>query len=131
MDKDIKEMICIVCPNGCRITASADHCEESAAADCSAEITVTGNKCIRGREFAAKEMTNPVRSLSTTVRTDSEEFPVLPVRLSAEIPKDRIFDMMQEINKIKVTGLVRPGTVLARNLLGLGADLIAAAGTEK
>ena len=131
MDKNTKEMICIVCPNGCRITASADHCEGSAAADSSTDITVTGNKCIRGREFAVKEMTNPVRSLSTTVRTDSEDFPVLPVRLSSEIPKDRIFDMMQEINKIKVTGPVRPGTVLARNLLVFGADLIAAAGTEK
>lgn len=131
MDKNTKEMICIVCPNGCRIKASMGRCEENVAALGDAEITVTGNKCIRGREFAVKEMTNPVRSLSTTVRTDSEEFPVLPVKLSAEIPKDRILDMMQEINKIKVTGPVRPGTVLAKNLLGLGADLIAAAGTEK
>ena len=121
MDKNVKEMICIVCPNGCRMTASMEA---------SGEVVVTGNGCVRGREFAEKEMINPVRSLSTTVRTDSKEFPVLPVRLSAEIPKDRIFDMMEEINKIRVTGPVKPGAVLARNLLGLGADLIAAAGTS-
>ena len=36
--------------------------------------------------------------------------------------------MMEEINKIRVTGPVRPGAVLAKNLLGLGADLIATAG---
>ncbi|MGN0735257.1 MAG: DUF1667 domain-containing protein [Anaerovoracaceae bacterium] len=120
MDKNIKEMICIVCPNGCRMTASAAGTDE---------IQVNGNGCVRGKEFAINEMTNPVRSLSSTVRTDSEELPVLPVRLSAEIPKDRIFDMMDEINKIRVTGPVKPGAVLARNLLGLGADLIATAGT--
>lgn len=119
MDKNIKEMICIVCPNGCRMTVSSEGQDE---------IAVAGNRCVRGKSFAIKEMTNPVRSLSTTVRTDSEKFPVLPVRLSAEIPKDRIFDMMEEINKIRVTGPVRPGAVLAKNLLGLGADLIATAG---
>ena len=121
MDKTIKEMICIVCPNGCRMTASKEAPDK---------IEVTGNRCVRGKEFAVKEMTDPCRSLSTTVRTDSKEFPVLPVRLSAEIPKDRIFEMMEEINRIKVTGSVKPGTVLARNLLGLGADLIASVGTR-
>ena len=118
MDRREKEMICIVCPNGCRMTAQTDEQDD---------IEVTGNKCVRGKEFAMKEMTNPVRSLSTTVRTDSPELPVLPVRLSAEIPKARIFDVMKEINNIRVTGAVKQGTVLARNLLGTGADLVATA----
>lgn len=128
MDKVTKEMICIVCPNGCRMTASLDPCKKDNESD---GVAVTGNRCVRGREFAVKEMTNPVRSLSTTVSTDSEDFPVIPVRLSAEIPKDRIFEMMKEINKIRVTGPVKPGAVLAKNLLGLGVDLIAIAGTSK
>ena len=127
MGKTEKKMICIVCPNGCKITASADTDMDLKEED----VTVTGNRCVRGKEFAVREMINPVRDLSTTVRTDSEKMPVLPARLSAEIPKDRIFDMMREINKIKVTGPVKPGTVLAKNLLGLGADLIATGGTDK
>lgn len=128
MDKTAKEIICIVCPNGCKIRIAAEGLCAGGKADADS-MEITGNGCVRGRDFAIKEMTNPVRSLSTTIRTDSADFPVLPVKLSAEIPKDRVFDMMKEINKMRVTGPVKPGAVLAGNLLGLGTDLIATAGT--
>ena len=64
-------------------------------------------------------------TICTTVRTTFKDAPVLPVRVSAEIPKNRIFDVMREINKVKVDTRVGRGDVIIENVLGLGADIIA------
>ena len=40
----MKEIICIVCPNGCTLNVEKNG----------EEITVTGNKCKRGEEFAGE-----------------------------------------------------------------------------
>ena len=70
-------------------------------------------------------MTAPMRTICSTVRTDFPEAPVLPVRVSADIPKDRIFDVMREINHTVVKERVRRGDTVIQNVLGLGVDIIA------
>ncbi|MBQ6264171.1 MAG: DUF1667 domain-containing protein [Clostridia bacterium] len=111
----MKEMVCIVCPNGCAMSV-----EQNGDA-----ITVTGNKCKRGEEFAIKEMTCPVRTICSTVKTNSSAFPVLPVRVSADIPKDKIFAVMKEINSVTVSAPVKRGDAVIKNVLGSGVDIIA------
>ena len=54
-----KELVCIVCPRSCRMTITSDG----------DELVVTGNTCKRGKEFAVSEMTDPRRTVCTTVRT--------------------------------------------------------------
>ncbi len=88
-------------------------------------LTVTGNGCKRGAQFAVAEMTAPTRTICTTVRTSFPDAPVLPVRVSAEIPKDRIFDVMRAVNEVTVTGPIRRGDAVIRNVLDLGVDIIA------
>ena len=110
----MKEMTCIVCPNGCRLTI--EETEDG--------VKVTGNKCKRGYQFAISELTHPMRTICSTVRTSFEEVPVLPVRVSKEIPKEKIFDIMKEINKVVVTKRKGTGDVVIENVLGLGADVI-------
>lgn len=88
------------------------------------EIIVHGNKCKRGQRFAQSELTCPVRTFSTTVRTAWEEVPVLPVRVSADVPKDQIFDIMNEINQTIVTEPVGRGDAVISDVLGSGADVI-------
>lgn len=111
----MKELTCIVCPNGCSL------CVEEAGD----MWKVTGNQCKRGEAFAIAEMTHPVRTICSTAATVFADVPVIPVRVSGEIPKERIFDVMKEINHILVTERVKRGTVLAENVLGLGVDIIA------
>lgn len=111
----MKKMTCIVCPNGCTL-----YVEETKDG-----YTVTGNQCKRGEEFAVAEMTAPVRTVCSTAATAFPDVPVIPVRVSKEIPKDRIFDVMDEINKLLVSKRVKRGDVLIENVLGLGADVIA------
>lgn len=110
----MKEMTCIVCPNGCRLIAD----------DSGGRIKVTGNLCKRGIAFAETELTRPVRTICSTVRTVYEDVPVLPVRVSAEIPKEKIFDVMREINKVTVTDRPGTGDAVIKNVLGLGVDII-------
>lgn len=114
----MKQLVCIVCPRGCTMTLEGEG----------KDVKVSGNSCKRGAEFAVSEMTEPKRTICTTVKTAFPDVPVLPVRVSKEIPKDRIFDVMAEINKITVKEKVKRGEVIIKNILELGADIIATSG---
>ena len=109
------ELTCIVCPNGCTLDVRRDG----------EKITVSGNRCPRGEKFAVSELTAPTRTLCTTVATVFPETPVLPVRTSREIPRERLFDVMKEINGVRVSSRVKRGDVIIPNVLELGADIIA------
>ena len=111
----MKELVCIVCPRGC--TMKIEENEN--------EIIVSGNFCKRGADFAKTEMTNHMRTICTTVKTAFPDVPVLPVRVSAEIPKNRIFDVMAEVNKTTLTRRISRGEAVIKNVLDLGVDIIA------
>lgn len=114
----MSELVCIVCPRGCTLRVE----EEGET------LQVTGNGCKRGADFARSELTAPMRTLCTTVRTAFPDVPVLPVRLSAEIPKGQIFPVMEAINAVTVDQPVDMGGVILNNVLGLDVDLVAASG---
>lgn len=108
-------LVCIVCPKGCTM-----HIEQVNGA-----YKVSGNTCKRGAQFAISEMTEPKRTICTTVRTAFPQVPVLPVRVSEEIPKDKIFDVMHEINSFVLEKPVGRGEIVLGNVLNLGVDIIA------
>ena len=110
----MKEFSCISCPRGCLL-----HVEEE-----NGGFTVTGNSCPRGREFAISEMTAPKRTICPVVKTVFAAAPVLPVRVSADIPKEMIFDVMGEINSVTLTERIGRGDIVIENVLGLGVDVI-------
>ena len=112
----MKTILCIVCPNGCRLSAEKNTDAEGYA--------ISGNKCKRGIDFAIAEITNPMRTLTTTVRTSFPGFPVLPVRTAGEIPKGKIREAMNCINAITVSRPLSIGEIVAENILGLGVDII-------
>lgn len=110
----MREMTCIVCPNGCSLRAEEKN----------GTWVVIGNQCKRGEGFAIGEITHPMRTICSTVRTVFPEVPVIPVRVSAEIPKERIFDVMHEINQIVADKICGIGDVIIENVLGLGVNVI-------
>ncbi len=111
----MKEFVCIVCPNGCLLHVDT-------VAD---PIRISGQKCKKGLEFAKSEMTAPMRTICSTVKTVFPEAPVLPVKVSKEIPKDKIFDIMQQLNNALVTERIGNGDVIIQNICGTDADIIA------
>lgn len=110
----MKELVCITCPNSCRMTVEQKD----------GKWVASGNRCPRGQKFAEDEMTCPKRTFSTTVRTAWKEVPVLPVRVSQEIPKEKIFEVMEQINQTTVRECIGREDVLISNVLGLEADVI-------
>lgn len=111
----MKELVCIVCPRGCTMCI-----EEKDGV-----FLISGNSCKRGEAFAKSEMTNPMRTICTTVATAFSDSPVIPVRVSSDIPKDRIFDVMKEINSVILSERIGRGDKVIENVLGLGVDVIA------
>ena len=111
----MKEITCIVCPRGCRLRAEKTD----------DKITVMGNSCKRGYDFAVSELTDPKRTVCSTVRTAFPDVPVLPVRVSGEIPKARIFDVMRQIGAVCVKVRLGRGDTVIENVLDLGVDVIA------
>ena len=110
----MKEFNCIGCPRGCLL-----HVEEE-----NGEFTVSGNSCDNGKKFAISEMTEPKRTICSTVKTVFADVPVLPVKVSADIPKDKIFDVMREINSVTLDKRIACGDAVIENVLGLGVDVI-------
>lgn len=111
----MSELVCIVCPRGCTMQIEGEG----------ENIKVTGNTCKRGAQFAISEMTKPMRTICTTVKTSFPYAPVLPVRVSSEIPKDKIFDVMKAISEVTVDKPLKRGDVVLPNVLELGVDIIA------
>ncbi len=107
------DLVCIVCPRGCRINIENG--------------VVSGNGCKKGEAFAISETTCPMRTVCSTVATVFDSMPVLPVRTDGEIPKEKIGEFMKFINSIKLDKKVRRGDVIASNVVGTDVSVIATA----
>ena len=75
-----REITCIVCPRGCRMTADIQG----------ETITVTGHTCPRGEKHAMDEILHPVRSLTSIVRVSNRPDTMVSVKSEAPIPKGEI-----------------------------------------
>ncbi len=117
-----KTFTCIVCPNSCEIDVELENGRIA---------SIEGNRCIRGRDYVVQEITAPKRNFATSVLVEGGELPLCSVRLSSAIPKERIFDAMDVIRKLKVHAPVKAGDILLENLLDLGCDVIATKSIER
>ena len=109
----MKNLICIVCPRGCRLTVDEEN-----------GYAVTGNSCPRGAEYGKNEILNPVRTLTTTVRIESETMKLCPVRTEKPIPKGKMFEAVKVLSGIQLKAPVKTGDVALKDILYTGADVI-------
>ena len=91
-------------------------------------MNVTGHTCPRGKQYAIDECTHPMRTITTTARTDNGE--VIPVKTSTTIPKELMFDCMIEINRAIVKLPAHIGDVVIEKVLGTDADVIVTANMD-
>lgn len=108
------ELICIVCPKGCHLKVDEEN-----------GYKVTGNGCPRGAAYGEKELVNPTRVITSTVKVESKQARRVPVKTAGDIPKSKIYDVMNELNKVTVKAPVQVGDVVIPDVLGLGVDIIA------
>ena len=112
---ETRELICIQCPIGCRLTVTVDG----------DNVTVKGNTCPRGEEYGKKEVTAPTRTVTSTVAVDGGEIARVSVKTASDIPKEKIFDVMEEIRSVVVKAPVYSGDVIIPDAAGSGVDVIA------
>ena len=114
--REEKELICVNCPMGCRVSVVLED---------GTVVSVTGNTCPRGRDYAVQECIRPMRILTSTVRIENADARVLPVISEEAIPLSSMEEAMAEIRKIRLKAPVAIGTVISENLAGTGVRLIA------
>ncbi|MBR5559691.1 MAG: DUF1667 domain-containing protein [Oscillospiraceae bacterium] len=118
--KEIKNFICITCPMGCPLTVEVEG-EEI--------LSVSGNSCARGLEYAKNEAVNPKRMLTTTVRVLGGDQPLVPVRTQVAVPKDKMMEYMGFINVQRVQAPVARDQEICV-LPDCGISVIATSGVE-
>ena len=112
---EVREMICINCPMGCPLTVTMNG----------DRITVTGNTCPRGADYAKKEVLSPTRIVTSSVRVNGGTIARVSVKTKTDIPKGKIFDVMKEIRAVRVDAPVKMGDVVIEDCAGTGVEVIA------
>ena len=114
--REVRVITCIICPIGCKAKVTIENGKISKIEDV---------ECPRGEDYVTREIEAPVRDFFTTVRIKGASIPVLPVRSTQPIPKDKILDCVSELANIVVDAPVEAGDAIVKNLLSLGVDIIA------
>ena len=90
-----------------------------------AVISVSGNTCKRGDDYARKEVTHPTRIVTSSVRVTGGTIPMVSVKTAHDIPKEKIMDIMACIEHVTVAAPVKIGDVIVANAADTGVDMIA------
>ena len=109
-------LICIGCPLGCPLTVEMEGKEVK---------NVTGNTCPRGVAYAQKELTNPTRIVTSTVRVKGGKLAMVSVKTQNDIPKGKIFDCVKALKDVELTAPVKIGDIVLENVAGTGVNVIA------
>lgn len=111
-----RDLTCIGCPLGCSITVTMENGEVT---------SVTGNTCPRGDAYARKEVTNPTRIVTSTVRVKGGVLPMVSCKTKSDIPKGKIFDITKALEAVEVNAPVHIGDVLVTDIAGTGVEIVA------
>lgn len=106
-----KRLVCILCPLGCNITTKTDG-------------EVQGNRCDRGVYYAISETSNKY-IINSTIKVINGNIKRVMVKTNREIPKERFFDCISEINKKEVIAPIKIGEILIKDCANTGVDIIA------
>lgn len=103
-----RTLTCIICPRGCTLEATIDG----------EAVTVKGHACPRGEQYAANECTNPVRTVTSTVRVSNRPDTMVSVKTVQPIPKGKMADVMARIRATAVEAPVQIGDSILEDVYG-------------
>lgn len=118
---EVRKLTCISCPMGCPLTVEMNGDEV---------VSVTGNTCKRGDVYARKEVTNPTRIVTSTVKVIGGSADMVSVKTKEDIPKGKIFDCVKALKGVEVTAPVHIGDVVIANVADTGVDIVATKNVE-
>ena len=108
----MEKIICTLCPKGCHLSVDLEN------------KTVEGNGCIRGKDYGISELTAPMRTLTSTVKIEGAIYRRCPVKSSAEIPRESVFEVMKLLDEVELVAPVKLGDKILKNVLGTGVDIV-------
>ncbi len=121
----MRELICITCPMGCHLAVDTDE---------AGEMRVTGNRCVRGEQYAREEMFNPKRVVTFTCAAvlpngsmpgpDSSLPRRVPVRTTSAFPKEKIPELLEVLRSTTVRLPAVRGTVVLHRALDTEVDVV-------
>ena len=109
-----KRLVCINCPLGCRLTVELEDKQV---------IKISGSRCSRGIEYANQESVLPLRVFTALMLTNSGR--PLPVRSDKALPKSMLLSCAAELRRYRPSEPIQAGTILIRNILETGCNIIA------
>ena len=103
-----RNITCIICPRGCAMTAVITE----------TGVQVSGHSCSRGEEYAITECTNPVRTVTATLRVSNRPDTMVSVKTAAPVPKASMFEVMDLLRRTAVQAPIAIGDVLLPDVFG-------------
>jgi CxxC motif-containing protein len=117
-----REFICIICPNGCRISTEYEGTNIK---------NIKGAECPKGKDYVKNEITNPLRVFTGSVLVENGDFSLVSVKTPVPVLKKYLKKIGEITRQIKVKAPIEIGQIIASNLLGEDIDLIATRKVEK
>jgi CxxC motif-containing protein len=111
-----KTLTCVVCPNGCELQVYLDS---------NNHLEIDGTDCTRGYEWARQEMTNPRRTIASSIAVDNGDWPLVSVRTDGPISLSDIPKVMDAVKAVRVQAPVRLGEILIENAANTNVSIIA------
>lgn len=102
-----RKLTCIICPLGCELTVQLQGKDI---------LSIDGHTCPRGKAYAESECIAPKRTLTTTVRCDDAG--LVSVKTATPIPKEKMSEAMQILNKVVIKLPVSIGDVILDDVFG-------------
>ncbi len=93
-------LICICCPNGCALFPEQRE---------GGTLKIKGALCSRGVHYATGELSDPMRTLTTTIRIENARYPLVPVRSRQPVRKKELPRLVKELRSIRLIALLRCG----------------------
>ena len=115
------ELTCIGCPLGCPLTVTLDGKDV---------VEVTGNTCPKVDAYARKEVTNPTRIVTSSVKVIGGTLAAVSVKTKEDIPKGKIFEIAKALKEVTVKAPVHIGDVVLQDVADTGVDVIATKNVE-
>lgn len=115
---ETKTLTCINCPLGCQVSVTLEYGEV---------IKVEGNTCKKGDTYARKEVSNPTRIITSSVIVEggSGINSQVSVKTESDIPKPKIWDVMESLKGVSVKSPINIGDVVIENVADTGVNIVA------
>ena len=103
-----RKITCIICPRGCSMVANVTE----------NGVTVTGHTCPKGEQYAINECTNPVRTVTATVRVANRDNTMVSVKTQQPVAKGRMMEVMDALRSCSVNAPLAIGDVVLEDVCG-------------